>query len=133
MSASVSISGENVQVALPLPDQVWSFHASMEIPLSRITKAYASTRRDLHLSLRLLGTGAGPLKTAGRFSDDSGAAVFCDLSGSPDADCLVIETWDFEFKKVALTLSEGASPNDVAAAISNALAQHRDQSATDAQ
>jgi hypothetical protein len=131
MAVRVSISHATVRVALPFADEVWSFHGPMQIPLSCITKAYVSTRRDLHLGLRLLGTGAGSLMTAGRFSDDSGRTVFCDLSGSADAPCLVIEAWNYEFDKIALTLADGADPSDVAAAISSELAQKGKQSAGD--
>jgi hypothetical protein len=113
MAASVTIEDNVLRINLPGWDEVWSFHGSMQIPFEHVTNAYVSTRRDLHLRWRLLGTGAGPLKTAGTFTDDHGM-LFCDLSGSADDDCLVIETKDEPFARIALTLPGGVNPNDVA-------------------
>ena len=110
-----------MHVVLPPGDQFLALHGSLQIPLEKITSAYVSTRKELHLRWRLLGTGAGSLMTAGRFTDDEGNVLFCDLSGSADADCLVIETSDFEFAKIALTMAGGVSPDDVAHAISRSV------------
>jgi hypothetical protein len=121
MAVRIAIGGGVVHVLLPPGDQLLSFHGSLQIPLENIANAYVSSRKDLHLRWRLLGTGAGPLMTAGRFSDDTGAMIFCDLSGSADADCLVIETRGYEFAKIALTMADGVSPNDVAHAICSSL------------
>jgi hypothetical protein len=121
MAASVAIANGVVHVMLPPADQLWAFHGPLQIPLARIANAYVSSRRELRLRWRLLGTGAGSLKTAGRFTDRDGNLLFCDLSGSADAACLVIETSDYEFKKIALTMADGVSPNDVAHAICRSL------------
>lgn len=121
MAASVAIANGIVHVAMPAWDQLWSFHGPLRIPLKNIQSAYVSTRRELRLRWRLLGTGAGSLKTAGRFTDASGSQLFCDLSGSADSAILVIETWNYEFAKIALTMADGVSPNDVAHAICSSL------------
>lgn len=121
MAASIAIANGVVHVSLPFWDQVWSFHGPLQIPVKNIQRAYVSTRRELRLRLRLLGTGAGSLKTAGRFTDANGAQVFCDLSGSRDSEILVIETWNYGFAKIALTLANGVSPDDVAHAICSSL------------
>jgi hypothetical protein len=121
MAAAIAIANGVVHVVMPGGDQFWALHGPLQIPLANITNAYVSTRRELHLRWRLLGTGAGSLMTAGRFSDERGAQVFCDLSGSPDSDVLVIETRNYEFKKIALTMANGVSANDAAHAICASL------------
>jgi hypothetical protein len=121
VAVQIAIADGCVHVVLPPGDQVWSFHGSLRIPLANITNAYVSSRRELHLRWRLLGTGAGSLMTAGQFSDGDGNLLFCDLSGPADADCLVIETRNYEFAKVALTMANGVSPDDVAHAICRSL------------
>ncbi len=117
MAVRIAIGGGSVHVLLPPGDQFLALHGSLQIPIESITNAYVSTRSELHLRWRLLGTGAGSLMTAGRFTDDGGNVLFCDLSGPADADCLVIETSGYEFSKIALTMADGVSPNDVAHAI----------------
>lgn len=121
MAVRIAIAGGIVHVVLPPGDQFLALHGSLQIPISCITNAYVSSRSELHLRWRLLGTGAGSLMTAGRFTDDTGAVVFCDLTGSAGADCLVIEAKNFEFEKIALTMADGVSPNDVAHAICRSL------------
>ncbi|MHB8141990.1 MAG: hypothetical protein ACYDHD_12205, partial [Vulcanimicrobiaceae bacterium] len=77
--ASVTIEGDELLIAMSLLDEVLSFHGSFRMPLTHVTNAHVSSAGDLELRWRLLGTGAGSLKTAGIFTTPQGI-VFCDLA-----------------------------------------------------
>ena len=100
-----------VNVTMSLPEQLFSFHGSFHIPLAHVTKAYVRSLRDLELQWRLLGTGAGSLMTGGIFTSPEGV-IFCDIHGQ--GDCLVLETQNERFRRLAFTLDKNQDPNVIA-------------------
>ncbi len=112
--ASVRIEGDTLVIGMSMIDELLSFHGGFNIPLRHVTRAYTGTRQDLELKWRLLGTGAGSLKTAGIFTTPEGI-VFCDLAG--DSDCLIVETRGERFPRLALTLDPGENAASIAKAI----------------
>jgi hypothetical protein len=115
--AHVTIANGAVHVTMSLPEQIFSFHGSFEIPLAHVTNAYVSSLHDLELKWRLVGTGAGSVMTGGIFTTAQGT-IFCDIHGSRD--CLVIETNGERFPRLAFTLDERQDPNDIAHQITRA-------------
>ncbi len=109
--ARVTLDAGTLSVRLSLPEAIFSFHGDFNIPLSHVTGAYASTLQDLQLEWRLLGTGAGTLMTGGIFTAQDGM-IFCDVHGR--SDCLVIETRDERFRRLAFTLDDGEEPGEAA-------------------
>ena len=96
---------------MSLLEQVLAFHGSFRFPLAHVTNAYVSNRHDLELQWRLLGTGAGSLKTAGIFTTPDGI-IFCDLTGN--GNYLVIETRGERFARLAFTLDSAQEPGAMA-------------------
>jgi hypothetical protein len=109
--AHVTLDEGILSVTLSLPEQLFSFHGSFHIPLAHVTNAYVSSLNDLELQLRLLGTGAGSLMTGGIFTTPEGI-IFCDVHGQRD--CLVIETQNERFRRLAFTLDKDQDPNALA-------------------
>ncbi len=94
-------------------ESLWAFHGSFSIPLSHVTNAFVSDKRDLELKLRLLGTSLPKMITAGIFTSPDGL-VFCDIG--TDQDCLVISTRNEQFATIAIQLKE-QNANEIAHAI----------------
>jgi hypothetical protein len=113
--ARTKLDGGTLSISLSLPEAIFSFHGDFHIPLAHITAAYVSTLKDLQLQWRLLGTGAGSLMTGGIFTSADGI-VFCDVHGGDE--CLVIETRDERFHRLAFTLDGGQDPHEAARSIS---------------
>lgn len=116
--ARVALEGGTLSVRLSLPEAIFSFHGNFNIPLSHITGAYATTLQNLQLKWRLLGTGAGTLMTGGIFTAEGGT-IFCDVHGC--SDCLVVETRDERFRRLAFTLDDGEDPSETARLISEKI------------
>lgn len=113
--ARVTVDGGTLRVRLSLPEVIFSFHGDFSIPLEHVTRAYAGTLHDVQLEWRLFGTGAGALMTGGIFTTPDGI-IFCDVHGR--SECLVIETRDERFRRLAFTLDHGQDPSETARLIS---------------
>jgi hypothetical protein len=109
--ADVLIEGDFVDIKLSVLDEFLALHGSFHIPLTHITNAFVSNLEELELQYRLLGVNLGLVKMAGVFTNPNGL-IFCDISGS--GDCLVIETQNERFPRIAVQLGGGQNPNAVA-------------------
>jgi hypothetical protein len=109
--ARVTLDDAALSISLSLPEAIFSFHGNFHIPLQHVTAAYVSNLQDLQLEWRLLGTGAGSLMTGGIFTTPDGI-IFCDVHGRDT--CLVIETRDERFRRLAFTLDDGEDPGAIA-------------------
>ncbi len=109
--AEVKIEGDFLDMKVSLLDRLLAFHGSFHIPLTHVTNAFVSDFEDLELQYRLEGINWGYIKTAGVFANPQGL-IFADVSGATD--CLVIETQNERFPRIAVQLPKGQSPSEVA-------------------
>jgi hypothetical protein len=109
--ARVNFTNGHLSISLSLTEQIFSFHGPFHIPLAHVTQASVGDRRDLALTWRVLGTGAGSLMTAGIFTTPHGV-IFCDFSG--ERDCLVLQTRGETFPRLAFTLDDDQDPAAIA-------------------
>jgi hypothetical protein len=109
--AEVKIEGDFLDIKVSFLDRLLAFHGSFHIPLTHVTNAFVSDFEDLELQYRLEGINWGYIKTAGVFASPQGL-IFADVSGA--IDCLVIETQNERFPRIAVQLPKGQSPNELA-------------------
>jgi len=76
--ATIRIENDTLHLELGGWEALWAFHGSFAIPLTNITRASTDKPPSFWESLRLLGTGAWPLKLAGTFRYH-GETVFFDF------------------------------------------------------
>jgi hypothetical protein len=77
--ATVRIDAGTVHLELGGWEALWAFHGSFAIPLANIANASTDKPPSYFSSIRVLGTGAGPLLRAGTFLYH-GDTVFFDFS-----------------------------------------------------
>jgi hypothetical protein len=76
--ATIRIETDTLHVELAGWEALWAFHGSFAIPLKNIARASRDKPPSFWESIRLLGTGAWPLKLAGTFLYH-GETVFFDF------------------------------------------------------
>ena len=76
--ATIRIENDTLHVEMQGLEALWAFHGSFAIPLTNIVRASTDKPPAFWESIRLLGTGAYPLKEAGTFRYH-GETVFFDF------------------------------------------------------
>lgn len=119
--ATVRIDGDTLHVELGGLDVLWAFHGSFAIPLANITGASTDKPPGFWESLRLLGTGAWPIKQAGTFLYH-GETVFFDYSGREESVLVVdLKPDASKYRHLFVHVDAPDTPQDAAARINAAL------------
>jgi hypothetical protein len=116
--ATISIDDDTLRIELRALEALWSFHGSFSIPLANVTRATTGVPPGLFEAVRLIGTGAWPLKTAGTFLYH-GEIVFCDYGGGDDV--LVIDLVENAYRHLFVSVAAPDTPQLAAARIMAAL------------
>ena len=118
--ATVRIEGDTLHVELRGAEALWAFHGSFAIPLRNVTAATTDTPPNPWGSIRLLGTGAYPLKTAGTFYYH-GETVFFDYGREETVLVVDLAQGASNYKHLFVAVTAPDTPQEAAARINAAL------------
>lgn len=114
--AQVNVEDNLVTIELSTMDKIWAVHGSLRIPLSHITLARVEDENGWNYWLRIAGTNAPGLKTAGTFFADGGLAF---LDFGTGRNCLVLQTAHETYKTVIVQTDD--DPDRIAAEINRRI------------
>lgn len=116
--ATITIDDDTLRIELRALESLWAFHGSFSVPLANVSGASAQTPPGLFEAVRLAGTGAGRLKTAGTFLYH-GEVVFCDYAGTGEV--LAVDLADGAYRHLFVSVAAPDTPAAAAARILAAL------------
>jgi hypothetical protein len=118
--AGIRIDGGTLQLELKGVEVLWAFHGSFAIPLSNVSAASVEKPPGFWSAIRLIGTGAYPLKVAGTFLYH-GEVVFFDYQGSDDVLVIDLVPGASNYKHLFVHVDQPDTPREAAARINAAL------------
>lgn len=119
--ASVQIDGDILHIELGGWDKLWAFHGSFSVPLQNVAGASTDKPPAYFDSLRLLGTGLGPLKRAGTFLYH-GETVFFDFGHEHSILVIDLPPGASTYRHLFVAIDQPDTPEEAAARINAALA-----------
>jgi hypothetical protein len=118
--ARVRIDGGTLHVELKRIEMLWAVHGSFAIPLSNVSAASIDKPPGFWSAIRLIGTGAYPLKAAGTFLYHD-EVVFFDYQGKDDVLVIDLVPGASNYKHLFVHVDEPDTPREAARRINAAL------------
>ena len=118
--ATVRIDSDTLHIELRGAEALWAAHGSFAIPLTGVRAASTDQPPSFWDTIKILGTGAFPLKMAGTFLYH-GEVVFFDYAREDDVLVIDLIPGASNYKHLFVAVTAPDTPHDAAARINAAL------------